>query len=155
MVRCTVTVGHVYQFRVRGVDRNGNISAWRYGPGVNASRYEETSAVIAYVGAWTKSPLNASNSGGYTKYAFGGARTASFKVTARDFAFVSPTSSTRGTARIYVDGVLVTTISEKTTTTVYRRVLWSTHFSSLASHTIKVYVLGTGRIDVDCFLALR
>lgn len=150
-----VTVGHVYHYRVRGIDKNGNVGPWRYGQNVTTSRYEETNSLITYVGTWTQSPLNASNSSGFTKYAFGGSKTASFTTTARDFAFVSPTSSTRGTFKVYVDGVLVSTISEKSTATVYRRVLWATHFSTPASHTIKVYVVGDGRIDVDCFLALR
>ena len=150
-----VTVGHVYHYRVRGIDKNGSVGPWRYGQNLAVSRYEETNSLITYVGTWTKSPLNASNSGGYTKYAYGGSKTATFTVTARDLAFVSPTSSTRGTFKVYVDGVLVSTLSEKSTSTVYRRVLWATHFSALASHTIKVYVVGDGRIDLDCFLALR
>jgi hypothetical protein len=148
-------IGHVYHYRVRGVDKNGNVSGWKYGQYLNASRYEETSSLVTYVGTWTLSPLNSANSGGFTKYAFGGSKTATFTVTARDFAFVAPVSSTRGTARIYLDGVLVGTISEANASTLYRRVLWSHHFTSLASHTLRVYVTGTGRIDVDCFLALR
>jgi hypothetical protein len=150
-----VTVGHIYHYRVRGIDKNGNVGPWRYGQNLTASRYQETSSIITYVGTWTKSPFSSANDGGYTKYAYGGSKTATFTVTARDFAFVSPTSSTRGSFRVYVDGVLVSTLSEKSTSTVYRRVLWAAHFSTLASHTIKVYVVGDGRIDVDCFLALR
>jgi hypothetical protein len=150
-----VNIGHIYHYRTRGTDANGNVSGWKYGPYLNVSRFEEANATIAYVGTWSTSPLNSANSGGFTKYAFGGGKTATFTATARDFAFVSPTSSTRGTARIYVDGVLVATISENSSTTIYRRVLFARHFSTIGTHTIKVYVTGTGRIDVDCFLALR
>ncbi len=150
-----VTVGHVYHYRVRGIDRNGNIGPWRYGQNLAVSRYEETNALITYVGTWVKSPLNASNSGGYTKYAFGGGKSATFTVTARDVGFVAPISVTRGSARLYVDGVLVGTFTETRSTTIYRRVIWARHFSALGSHSLRVVLVGDGRIDVDCFLALR
>jgi VCBS repeat-containing protein len=154
-VNANFGIGHIYHYRVRAVDKNGNASAWHYSQYLNATRYEETSGLITYVGTWTKSLFNSSYSGGYTKYAFGGTKTATFTVTARDFAFVGPMSSTRGTARIYLDGVLVATVSETSSSSIYRRVLWAHHFSTLASHTLRVYVIGSSRIDVDCFLALR
>jgi len=150
-----ITVGHRYRYRVRDVDRNGNASAYRYTAYLTPGIYQETATQVTYAGAWAKSPLNASNSGGYTKYAYGGGKSATFTATARDFAFVGPISSTRGSARIYVDGVLVATVSEHNTTTIYRRVLWSRHFSTSSTHAIRVVLVGDGRIDVDAFVTLR
>jgi hypothetical protein len=68
---------------------------------------------------------------------------------------VAPKSSSRGSASIYVDGVKVATVSLKQASTQYRQVVWTTHFSTLASRSIKVVVVGNGRVDVDCFVILR
>ncbi len=154
-ISTSLYVGHSYRYRVRVTDFNGNVSALVYGPTFKVYRYQESATAIVYGGTWSTSAYNASNSGGYTRYAYTAGKSATFTATARDFAFAAPTSSTRSSARIYVDGVLVATISEYSSTTLYRRVLWSRHFSTLASHTIRVVVAGNGRIDVDCFLALR
>jgi hypothetical protein len=148
------TAGHRFRYRVRAIDKNGNISAWRYSVFMNASLYQETAAQVTYTGAWAISS-NVSYSGGHTKYGYGVGKSATFTVTARDVAFVAPISSTRGSVRIYVDGVLAATVSEHGSTTIYRRVLWSRHFSTLVSHSIRVVLVGDGRIDIDAFLALR
>ena len=154
-IATSVTVGHSYRFRVRARDFNGNISAVMYGPTVKPYVYQEGSITIAYGGTWAVSPFNVANSGGYTPSASIAGRTATFTISARDIAFVAPKSSIRGSVRIYVDGVLATTISEKSTTTLYRQVLWARHFSTLATHAVRLVVVGTGRVDVDCFLAFR
>jgi VCBS repeat-containing protein len=146
--------GTTYRFRVRGVDANGNASAWAYSPSFGVGLYQENSSAVVYSGAWSTFS-NPSNSGGATRYASVAGQAATFTRSGRDFAFVAPKGTIRGSARIYVDNVLVSTVSEWSTSTSYRQVLWSRHFSAFATHTIKVVVLGTGRIDVDAFLALR
>jgi VCBS repeat-containing protein len=151
----TLTFGTTYRFRVRAIDLNGNISAWKYGPSFRPLRYEETSGSIAYAGSWLRSPYFSSYSGHYTKYSSLINSSASFTVSGRDFAFVAPRSVTRGSAAIYVDGVKVASVSLKSSTTLYRQVMWSGHFFPYAIHTIKIVVIGNGRIDVDCFFALR
>ena len=78
-----------------------------------------------------------------------------FTRSVRDVAFVAPVSSGRGSVYIYVDGVKKATLSLHAATTAYRRVLWQWHFSSLATHSIKIVVAGNVRVDLDCFVALR
>ena len=146
--------GTTYRFRVRGVDANGNASAWAYSPSFGVGLYQENSSAVVYSGVWSTFS-NPSNSGGATRYSSVAGQAATFTRSGRDFAFVAPKGTIRGSARIYVDNVLVSTLSEWSTSTSYRQVLWSRHFSAFATHTIKVVVLGTGRIDVDAFLALR
>jgi len=150
-----LTAGHYYRYRVRALDYNLNSSAYVYSPNFKVFRYQENSTTVVYGGSWLTSAFTSSYSGGFTKYAYAAGRTATFSVVARDFAFVAPKGSFRGSARIYVDGVWVATISEHATTSSSRQVLWATHFNAAALHSIRVFVLGNGRIDVDCFLALR
>jgi hypothetical protein len=153
-VNVTLTIGSSYRFRVRAIDRNGNASAWAYGPAFKPSRYQETSSRITYGGKWLRA-YGAKNSAGYVKYTSVAGRSATFTRAFRDVAFVAPTSSGRGKADIYLDGVKVASISLKSSTTRYRRVLWAAHFDALATHVVRVVVTGSRRVDVDCFVVLR
>ncbi|HLX34599.1 MAG TPA: Ig-like domain-containing protein [Candidatus Limnocylindrales bacterium] len=150
----SLSFGHTYRYRARATDFNGNVSTIIYGPAFHTYLYQDTNTAVHYGGTWTSSS-NVNNSGGTTHYTSTAGRYATFAFYGRDFAFVSPTSSTRGSLRIYVDGVLVATISERTSSTLYRRVLWQRHYSSLGTHTIKIVAVGGARIDLDCFLAFR
>jgi len=123
------------------------------GPAFIEARYQESSGFVHYGGTWTVTS-NVNDSGGAAKYASAAGRYATFTHVIRDLAFVAPRSSTRGTADIYIDGVLVKSVSLKTSTTIYRQVLWSYHASKIGTHTIKVVVRGNGRIDLDCFVIL-
>jgi hypothetical protein len=149
-----LTVNHTYRFRMRATDKNGNVSGYKYGPTFKVLRIQDGSGSIVYGGTWAVSS-NSNESGGTSHYAGTAGKTATITTTGRDFAFVGPRSSTRGSLQIYVDGVLSKTISETSSTTSYRRVLWAVHFSTLTTHTIRVVVVGPSRIDLDCFLILR
>jgi hypothetical protein len=66
-------------------------------------------------------------------------------------------SLTRGSARIYVDGTYVTTISLHGAAES-RQVVYAKRFAALGTHTIKIKVVGTAghpRVDVDAFLFLN
>ena len=65
---------------------------------------------------------------------------------------------TRGQARVYVDGTLISTINLNSLSTTERRLVFARTWSSVGTHVIKVVVLGTAghpRVDVDTFLVLR
>jgi Bacterial Ig domain len=149
-----LTNGHTYRFRVRATDKNGNTSSYRYGTSFKVVRYQDNSTSVVYSGFWGTS-TSSSYSGSSMHYAGTAGKTATLTTIGRDFAIVGPKSSTRGTFRVFVDGVLNTTVSEKATTTAYRRVLWSIHFATSVSHQIRIHVVGPARIDLDCFLVLR
>ncbi|HEY2916105.1 MAG TPA: tandem-95 repeat protein [Candidatus Limnocylindrales bacterium] len=149
----TFTVGSSYQFRVRGTDKNGNVSAWKTGPTFVQARYQEASGFITYSSGWTLTS-DPGDSGGAARYATVAGKSASFTHTMRDVAFVGPRSSTRGSFDVYVDGVKVGAAAMKTTTTAYGQVVWSYHFSKIGTHTIKVVLWGNGRVDLDCFVIL-
>ena len=43
----------------------------------------------------------------------------------------------------------------KATTTMFRQLIFTRHWPTLASHTIEIRPIGTGRVDIDAFVVLR
>lgn len=150
----TYTFGSSYRFRVRGVDRNGNASAWSYSVIFTPGRYQETSSYISYSTAWYLN-YNTADSGSYARYSTVAGKWLVFTRSFRDVAFVAPMGATRGSVYIYVDGVKQATISLHASTSAYRRVLWQYRVSSIGTHAIKIVVAGNVRVDLDCFVVLR
>jgi hypothetical protein len=73
----------------------------------------------------------------------------------RDFAWVATRTPTSGSAQVWIDGVLAATINLRSTSTTYRQLVFQRHFSTLATHTIEIRPMGTGRIHLDAFLFYR
>jgi hypothetical protein len=145
---------HTYAFRVRAIDRAGNVGAWATGATFRISRKSETHSSVTYTGTWTlsKSPVfwggqaMASNSVG--------AR-ASITFTGRSIAWVASTGPTRGKAEIYVDGIRVATVDLYAATSAHQKVVWASSWTTATSRTIRVRVLGTSgrpRVDLDAFV---
>jgi N-acetylmuramoyl-L-alanine amidase/Bacterial Ig-like domain len=149
--------GHSYRFEVRAHDRAGNTGAWVAGPTLRPSLYQQSSTAIVYHGNWTTT-ISSVFSGGSARYATAYGASASLTTTARSLAFVSTVGPSRGAVRVYVDGVLRTTIDLYATTTSYRRVVFAQTWTSSGTHTIKVFVVGTAgrpRVDLDAFEIIR
>jgi hypothetical protein len=71
---------------------------------------------------------------------------------------VAPTSSLRGKATIYIDGVYKVTIDLRSSSYVYRRIVYVGNWSSVGTHTIELRVAGTsGRptVSLDGFVVLQ
>jgi hypothetical protein len=150
------TPGHKYRFRVRAFDKVGRASAWAAGPTLTPTAAQETVSAAAYNGAWV--------SASYSDY-LGGKVLASkvkgsqvtYKFSGPSFGLVGPTGPTRGKAYVYLDGTLLVTIDTYSSTFRARRVL-QTIFTTDASHTVTVRVVGTsGRpwVAVDAFFVLK
>jgi subtilisin family serine protease len=150
----TQTLGHAYRYRVRARDTSGTWSAWATGNSYTATLVEDSSRSVGYRGTWV--PIRyARASGGNAHYAV--ARGASAKVTfvGRAVGFIAPVGPTRGSARIYWDGVYRTTISFKAPKGSSRLVMYSIGSATLGTHTLEVRLVGNGRVDVDAFVAFR
>ncbi|WP_329118160.1 peptidoglycan recognition protein [Streptomyces sp. NBC_01465] len=63
--------------------------------------------------------------------------------TGRSVAWVVSRASTSGQAYVYVDGVKVSTVDLKSSTTLYRQAIWTKTWSTAAKHTVKIVVVGT------------
>jgi hypothetical protein len=97
-------VNHTFRYRVTAVDDAGNLGPTTYGPTFKPTLYQQTSSTV-YTGTWGTT-YNASYSGGSTRSASTAGRYATFTATlARSIAFVTTRASTRGSFRVYVDGV--------------------------------------------------
>ncbi|MDQ1324393.1 MAG: hypothetical protein QG587_1729, partial [Chloroflexota bacterium] len=96
---------------------------------------------------------NSAHSGDSVKGTSASGGSATFTYTGRGFAIVGPRSSTRGKFKVYVDGAYRATVSERSSSAQYRRVLYA---ASLAHgrHTVRIVAAGGGRIDLDAILTL-
>jgi hypothetical protein len=146
--------GSTYRFRVRAVDRSGNVGAWSYSTTAKAGLTQQTSSRLSWSSGW-HTTTSSSYSGGSARYAKAAGSRVSYTLSARAIALVTTAGPTRGKAKIYVDGSLVKTIDLKASKTTYRYVAWYRQWSSSSKNTVKVVVLGTSgrpRVDVDGFV---
>jgi hypothetical protein len=149
----TLTDGRSYRFRVRATDKQGNVSAYVYGPTFKPARVQNTSSSVHYTGKWATSS-NSSALGGSHRYATSTSARVSYTTTARDIAWVATKTSTSGSAQVWIDGVYATTVNLHASSTTYRRLVFARHFSTLGSHTIELRPAGNGRVYLDAFLKL-
>ena len=145
--------GPRYQFRARAIDRAGNAGAWVNGPTVTPALVEETSTGIAWSTGWTRTAL-AGASGGFVRASSVIGAKATLTFTGRGVALVAAVAPGRGTARVYSGSTLVATIDLDRPLTP-RAVVFAWTWSAVAPRTIRVVVVGDGRVDVDAFVILR
>jgi uncharacterized protein YkwD len=145
--------GSTYRYRAQATDTLGNVSGYLYGPTFKPSRVEQSSTAVTYGGTWT-SVSNTSASGGSYKYANGAGAWASFTFTGMSVGLMMVKSTAGGSAYVYVDGTLRTTISLYASATAWHQVVYAINYASQGTHTIKVVVKGTGRIYLDGFIRL-
>ena len=150
-------INHTYRFRVRAVDTAGNAGSYRLGPILKPSLYQQTSSTV-YGGTWTTSS-NPAYSGGSVRSAGTAGRSATFTATnARSIGFVTTKAGSRGSFRVYVDGVYKASISTYSATTRFRQLVYQFSWATPGTHKIKIVVSGTAghpRVDVDAFVVLR
>ena len=147
----SLTFGKVYRYRVRATDVVGNVSAWTTSPPFVISRKQESAAAIVYSGPWGLA-ASTSYSAGKARWATAAGASATLSFTGESVAWVSSKSTTRGSAEVYVDGVLVKTVSLKKAATTHRQVVFGTSWATAGPHTIQIVVLGTAghpRVDLD------
>ena len=104
---------------------------------------------------WTTSSTG--TAWGTTRYAKTKAATAVYNFTGTDVAWVSSRGPKRGKAKVYIDGVLRTTVDLKSTTAKSSVIVFAADGLAAGPHTIKIYVKGTAgrpRVDVDGFIVL-
>ncbi|MBA2558275.1 MAG: SpoIID/LytB domain-containing protein [Chloroflexi bacterium] len=147
-------LGRTYRFRVQAIDGAGNRSAWRAGPAFRPVLHQDGSSSVRYGKSWRVANTS-SASGGSTRHATASGSMATLTFTGRTVAFVAPRGPGRGTARIYLDDVLVRTIDLSAPSERPRRIMFVKSWPGRASHTIRVEVTGTGRVDVDAFLVYQ
>jgi len=146
-----------YRFRARATDYAGNTSADRTGPAFRVIRTQQTSASVSWAGSWTTRTDGSPSGGSYRRTTAAGA-SARFAFTGRAVAWVASTGPAYGKARVYVDGAYRGTIDLHAAATTWRRVVFSTAWTSSGSHSIRIVGEGTAghpSVTVDAFAVLR
>ncbi len=152
-----VAAWRTVRFRVRSVDRAGNGGAWMTGPLLTPRLFQQTAIGVRYAGAWyavTGSAYSASSA----RYARAARASVTYVITGRSMALVTTKAPSRGKVRVYVNGVLAATVDLSAATTRYRVLAWQRTWSTSASRTIRLVVVGTPgrpRVDLDAFAVLR
>jgi len=152
----TTAGGGTHRFRVRAIDAAGNVGPWVYGSTTRASLVQQTSTAIRYIGSWT-TVRNSVYSGSSVRAASRLWSNATYTFTGRSVALVTTKATTRGKARVYVDGKLATTIDLRASA-AHRVLVYAKTWSSSSKHTIRIVVLATAgrpRVDIDAFATLR
>jgi hypothetical protein len=153
----TVAASGTVRYRVRAVDTAGNAGAWTYGPTLTPRLTQQTSSAVRYSSTWYGSSAS-SFSGGSAKYARAAGRSATYTFTGRSIALVTTRATTRGKVKIYINGVYKGTVDLYRSSTQYRSIAWKGTWSTSATRTIKIVVVGTSgrpRVDVDAFVVLK
>ena len=153
----TMTPGHSYRFEVRARDWAGNVGAWVAASTWYSSLLQNSSTSLVYSGSWATSS-NAANSGGSARSASAAGASVSYMFSGRAVAWVTTLGTNAGQIQVYVDGVLAATVDTYAAATAYRRIVFSKAWSTYASHTIKLVVVGTAghpRGVVDAFEVIR
>jgi hypothetical protein len=146
--------GHTYRFRVRAIDQAGNIGSWTYGSTFRLTHYGETNSRLRYSGTWaiTRSSVFW---GGQAKASSSAGARATISVTGRSVEWVARKGPTRGRAQVYVNGVLKATVDLYASTYLNKRVVWAATWSTSATRTISIRVLGTSgrpRVELDAIV---
>jgi hypothetical protein len=149
----TMTPGHTYKFRVRARDKAGNVGAWTTAYSWHAYLRQNSYASIGYTGTWATG-ANAQASGGSVKSSSTAGDTATLTFSGRGIGLVTTLGPNHGAVQVWVDGVLSATIDTYADADAPRQVVFSKGWSSYASHTIKLVVVGTPGhplFDLDAF----
>ena len=127
---------HEYRFRVRAVDLAGN-ETLRYGPTLLLRRRSEDSGTIAFSTGWLKQTAEGAY-GGSVRWSTKAGATATFSFIGRAFGWFSPTSPQRGAAEVYVDDVLVETVSLASDDRLTSRVVFAMEWPGTpVRHTVR------------------
>jgi subtilisin family serine protease len=140
------------RYRVRAVDKAGNAGTYLMSPTESPRLIQQTTTGITYTTGWTTA-TSTSYSGGSVKYATLAGKSVTYKFTGRSIAFVTTRATSRGKVKVYLDGVLVTTL-DLSGTTMYRYVAWQKTWSTVGTRTVRLVNVGTTgrpRIDLDAF----
>jgi hypothetical protein len=144
-------VGDPWTARARAVDCAGNTGLWATSPTVHFVTAQETAAV--YTGSWYQSCSSDSWKGcRLDSQAVGDS--ARFTFTGRNFVWVSTTRPGGGSAKVYVNGTYIKTVSTYAGAFAPRMMVFFRHWSSVGTHTFKIVSLGPW-VSVDGFVVLQ
>jgi hypothetical protein len=146
-------------YRIDGYDANGTYVGTAF---TNALTFVSQFGVVpenqgTFTGRWT-TVSNPAALGGTLDYSTARGASASLSDSVRTLGWVTTVGPTHGSAKVYIDGKLVKTVSTYARTTGYRRIMFVRAWfggPNDPSHTIRIVNAGTpghSRVDVDGFI---
>ena len=156
-IQQTLGFGSAYRYAIKTRTASGTVGQAAYGQYVEAALFQENSSLARYSGRWTTTSSSTASHGKLRTSTQANAYV-EFRRAAMAIAVVGRRGPTSGKAKVYVDGVLVSTIDLYRSTAQSRVVLFSRAWTTVAPHTVRVVVAGTAgrpRVDIDGFAVLR
>ena len=148
--------GSRVQLRVRA-RVGGTWRTWQTGRSSVVVPYEPTDPSVVLQGGWRFSPLARPYSEFPQQSSLSGS-TATFQFTGRGVAWITTRGTTRGRARISIDGTTVATIDMYSSLTRHRQVAFAQSWATQGAHTLVIEVLGQPsgrpRIDLDALVVV-
>jgi hypothetical protein len=149
-----LTANHIYQFRVTATNGAG-VTKTATGSSFKLTSISDGSSSLSWAGTWRVAE-STSFLGSKVHYATTAGAKVTFTTSKRGLAWLAAVGPTRGSARIYVDGTLVKTVSLYASSNGYRHLAFSTTWTTSKTRKIIIKVVGTSghpRVDVDGLLA--
>jgi subtilisin family serine protease len=155
--KVSLPIGATQQFGVAARDGAGNVGPQAESPAISAVLLQDGTSLAHYSGTWSSVSTSTASNGKLHSSTRAGA-SVTFTTTARAIALVGRKGPTEGQAKVYVDGVLASTIDLHRSTSQSKVVLFNTSWATNGSHSVQVVVVGTAghpRVDIDAFAVLR
>jgi hypothetical protein len=152
----SLTKSSTYRFRVNATDKTGLASSYNYGPSFQPLVTDQTSSSVTWAGTWSTTS-STSCYGGSERYTYNAGASATYSFTGSSVAWVAYKGPTRGSAQVWIDGVLTATVSLYASTTLSKAQVYAFNWPANGAHTIRVVNLATSghaRIDVDAFVRI-
>src|SRR5690606_19242186 len=102
----------------------------------------EENPAIGWAGRWSRAQ-HPGYAGGSVAWSTSKNASATLTFTGRSITWLGPVGPTRGSARVYLDGVLVDTVNQYARSYAPRRTLFTKDFGAAGKHTLRVVVAGT------------
>ena len=152
----TVAFDVTYRYRLRAADAAGHWSPWAVAGTSRVHAYDDRSSRVVWKGSWKR----VTSWSAFKRTVTGSTKpsaTMSMTFTGHSVAIVGPKGRHRGKFTVSIDGVVVKTVSQKSSASS-RRVVFAWYSAAGGTHTISIKPTGTGTyrlIRVDAILVGR
>jgi hypothetical protein len=152
----SLTKNTTYRYRVHAFDGTNTFSFNSYGISFKPIVTDSTYSGIVYTGSWPTGSFT-SYYGGTDRYSTTAGNSATSSFNGFSVAWIAYKSTSRGSAQVWIDGVLKATVNLYSTTSTAKAQVYAFNWATSGSHSIRIVVIGTAghpRVDVDAFVRL-
>jgi hypothetical protein len=124
---------------------------------MKATATQDKASAVRYSTGWRRVTSSAA-SGGTVTWATATGATATFRFTGTSIAILGPIGSSRGAAKVSIDGTAAGSLTEYAASGRSRQVVYTRTLATAGPHTIQIRVAGTRghpRVDLDAFVVVR